>query len=205
MKVQDVQSTVSTVMANLRKAGAIDIENYERKLQNNSGVKEVLEDLLAEANAAIMFLNNNFKVTMRESPDLQIEFDGEVAYAEVKHFREKEQDLLDEKAMRESKDLVRVSDTATSEGYKPWEQISRVAIKKAVQGQYMQGASNLLVIETDSNAISGIYASTAINVYDEYASQAGDPRLHDLNAIILRECFLNQVAANLSIRRMLAR
>jgi hypothetical protein len=187
MKICDPHSMVPKIVAHLRETGAINVERYERKLRDNVGVQEIVEDLLAEAHAAIMFLRNNFKVTMRESPDLQIELDGEITYVEVKHFREKPQDLLDKRAMRESEGLVRVSNTAASQNYEPWEQIAMVAIKTATKGQYMQNAPNLLVIETDSNAISGIYLSTAINHYTEYASQTDDPRLHDLNAIILMD------------------
>jgi len=81
--------------------------------------------------------------------------------------------------------LVRVSNITESEGGEPWKQIADRAILAAEKNQYMQNAPNFLVIQTDSGAKSGIYLPTAINYYNEQASQRGDPRLYNLNGIIL--------------------
>ena len=181
MKIYDskaIDQVILDIVSNLKIAGVINVGVYEKKLQDNSLSKGNIEDLLAEARAALLFVNNEFKVTMRESPDLEVALNNEIAYAEVKHFRTKEQDRKDEKTMRETNGFVRVSNIAPSENSKPWEQIAGVAKKAAERDQYKQNAPNLLVIETDSNAISGIYLSTAINYYNDLASQSGDTRLY---------------------------
>ncbi len=43
---------------------------------------------------------------MREAPDLALEFNGEQLYAEVKHFRLKDQDLIDNAQMSEPGDIL---------------------------------------------------------------------------------------------------
>ena len=131
-----------------------------------------------------MFLHHGFKVTMRDSPDLYIQMFGEALYAEVKHFHEKQQDIIDEQKMRESDDLVMVGNTIPLEGSAPWEQVAQVAIKKAAQ--YMRDAPNILVIETDSNSVKGITLQTAVNIFDEKSRASGESSpLRRLNGFIL--------------------
>lgn len=178
-RIQNV--IVPQLIAELRKEGVAGLAEYERRLRNNAGETEVFKDLLLEADTALMFLHHGFKVALRESPDLRIECDGEVAYAEVKHFREKEQDRIDEKAMYESEDLVPVGMLVPTEGSEAWEQIANVAVRKA--NQYMEDAPNLLIIATSSNSVDGTILPTAVHLYDEQAS--GNPRLRRLNAFVL--------------------
>jgi len=87
-----------------------------------------------------MFLRNGWKVTLRESPDLQLGLQGDVIYAEVKRFCEKKQDRLNDRAMLDAPDdlLVPLDDPTQTEGRTAWEQIVDVAIKKA--SVYMEGA-----------------------------------------------------------------
>jgi len=128
---------------------------------------------------------HGFKVTIREKPDLRVELDDEVIYAEVKHFREKEQDRIDEKAMRESEDLVPVGNTVLLEGIAAWQQIADVAARKV--SQYMANAPNLLVIASDSRSVSGIKLPTAVNVYNEKVSESNDLCLRRLNGFMLMD------------------
>jgi hypothetical protein len=79
-------------VAQLRNAGAGGLDQYEARLRNNVGNPDKLADLFCEGLAALMFLYNAWQVTLRESPDLQLGLHGDVLYAEVKRFYEKEQD-----------------------------------------------------------------------------------------------------------------
>ncbi len=92
----DIDHAAST----LRLAGALDVDNYERKLRQNAPNRTQVINHLSEARVALMFLENGAQVTMRDSPDLEVEWRDENFYAEVKHFRRTQQDELDEVAMR---------------------------------------------------------------------------------------------------------
>ena len=130
-----------------------------------------------------MFLHNGFRVILRERPDLQLKLNEEVVYAEVKHFRRKEQDAIDEEAMRQASDLlVPIGDTTNTEGVPVWKQIANVAICKA--NQYMNGAPNVLVIESSSESLD-MMLETAVNEYDDHVLGSNDSRLRRLNAFIL--------------------
>ena len=98
-----------------------------------------------------MFSRHGFKVTIRDIPDLRIDWNDEVVYAEVTHFSEKKQDAIDEQTMQKSEDLVPTGILTPTEGYEAWEQIARVANRKA--GQYKEDAPNILVVATDSNSV----------------------------------------------------
>jgi hypothetical protein len=180
-----MSTNTTTLIAELRQLGVHGVDQYEQRLLDNASNPEVEGDLLFEGRAALAFARHGFKVTLRESPDLQLELNGEVLFAEVKHFREKEQDLLDEKAMLETEDvLVPYGDTIPTEGKSPWTQIVDVAIKKACQDQYVLGAPNILVIENSSPALE-LTLSTAIEDYDAEVVRSKDKRLRRLNTIVL--------------------
>lgn len=171
------------LIAELRKEGMAGLGGYERRLQDNAGNEEVFRDLLFEADAALMFSHHGFKVTIRERPDLRIDWNDEAVYAEVKHFREKEQDRTDEQTMQMSEDLVPIGILTPTEGCEAWEQIANVAIGKV--DQYKEDAPNILVVATDSNSVDGSILPTAVYLYDEKAND--DPRLHKLNAFMLMD------------------
>jgi len=174
---------MEALLSRLLEQGAENVEEYKQRLRNNAENQAVFEDLLLEGRAALMFLSNGFHVVFRESPDLQIKFGQEVAYAEVKHFKEKEQDGLDEEAMLEATDvLVRIGDLTETEGIPPWKQIANVAIRKSKQ--YMSNAPNVLIIESSSESLQ-LMAQSAVNEYDEIVAQSDDERLKRLNAIML--------------------
>jgi hypothetical protein len=180
-----VKDKIARLIALLRKEGINGLPDYEQRLVNNAGNVDVLTDLVFESSVALMFSRHSFKVTIREKPDLRVELDNEVIYAEVKHFREKEQDRIDEEAMRDSENLVPVGNTVLLEGIEAWQQIANVAVRKA--NQYMASAPNLLVIASDSNCISGIILSTAVNIYNEKVTESNDRRLRRLNGLILMD------------------
>ena len=180
-RVQNV--IIPHLIAELHKEGIAGLREYERRLRDNAGNKEVLGDLLFEADAALMFSRHGFKVTIRERPDLRIDWNDEAVYAEVKHFREKEQDKTDEQTMRRSEDLVPTGILTPTEGCEAWEQIAKVAIGKV--DQYKEDAPNILIIATDSNSVGGSILPTAVHVYDEQANR--DLRLHRLNAFMLMD------------------
>lgn len=181
-----IDHTVST----LRRAGAQDVDTYELKLRQNSGNPAQVRNHLSEALAALMFLGQGARVMMRESPDLRVEWCNELFYAEVKHFNKKEQDKRDEVALRNARGvLIPVGDTGLIEGRHAYQQISDVARKK--KAQYVDGAINVLVIETSSDAVGPIglvdvMAESAAHEYDDQLYETpSDLALRRLNGIIL--------------------
>src|SRR5579862_358171 len=142
----------------LRSNGALDVDAYELKLLNNSTNPAQVINHLSEARVALMFIGNGAKVRMRDSPDLMIEWLGELFYAEVKHFLRKEQDEIDERAEKDARGLfVTVGNTFPTEKKRPWEQISDVASKK--KNQYVDGATNILAIESSSESLEDMATS----------------------------------------------
>jgi len=188
MGTSSVLQYIDQLVAQLRSKGAVGVEQYKEKLKNNVKKIAVIDDLFFEGRAALLFLNNGFKVTLRDSPDLKIELDNEVVYAEVKHFREKEQDRRDEKAMSETRELlVEIGDTTATEGSAVWEQIAVVAITKV--DQYVMNAPNILIIESSSDSTSSTLSSAA-HEYNDRVRKTNDPRLRRLNALMLVNCCL---------------
>lgn len=186
MENSNILLYVDQLVAQLRNKNAIGVEQYEEKLKNNIKNIDILNDLLFEGRAALMLLSNRFKVTLRDRPDLKLESDNEVVYAEVKHFREKEQDRIDEKAMKETKDyLVPIGDTIETEGLAVWEQIVGVAIGKA--DQYIINAPNILIIESSSDS-TALTLSSAAHEYNDRVRKTNDQRLRKLNALMLVNC-----------------
>lgn len=174
---------ITRCLAQLRAEGATGLEQYEDKLRSNAKEPVVLSNMLFEGRAALMFLEHGFRVAMQDSPDLRIELDGEVVYVEVTHFLEKEQDRLDEKGMSETTGpLVPYGDTLELEGASPWDQLANVAKRKA--GQYVDGAANILVVESSSPSLE-LVLGTAVHVYDEELLKSDDLRLRRLGGIML--------------------
>lgn len=169
------------MITKLREEGIAGLPEYERRLRNNAGNTKVFKDLLFEADAALMFSRHGFKVTIRETPDLRVELDGEIAYAEVTHFSEKGQDQIDEQAMRDSDDLVPTGILTPTEESEAWEQLAKKALDKA--HQYKEDAPNILVIVTDSNSVDGFCLPTVVHLYNEQAFH--DPCLRRLSAFML--------------------
>jgi len=168
----------------LRKEGIAGLEEYERRLQDNAGNEKVFRDLLFEADAALMFSRHGFKVTIQERPDLRIDWNDEIVYAEVTHFSEKKQDRIDEQNMQRSEDLVPTGILTPTEGCEAWEQIVKVAIGKV--DQYKEDAPNILVVATDSDSVDGNILPTAVHLYNQEAARSpADSPLRRLNAFML--------------------
>jgi hypothetical protein len=174
-------SIIPHLIAELNKEKIAGLPEYEQRLRNNAGNEDVFRDLFLEADAAVMFRRHGFEVTMRDKPDLKIELDGEVVYAEVTHFRKKERDRVDELAMQDSEDLVPVGILTPTEGAEAWDQLACKAKRKATQ--YVEGAPNILVVKTSSNAMRGTILGTAVHVFNKWA--ANNDQLQRLNAFIL--------------------
>jgi len=174
---------IDGLIARLRTAGATGVDEYELKLRLNENCDSVLLDLHFEGRAALMFLAHQWKVHLREIPDLEMRFDGELLYAEVKHFRQKLQDVKDEEAMLAAgpDELVPYGDLGKAEGCQAWEQILDVAIKKAAQ--CIEGAPNILVIESSSISLE-LMATSGVHAIDE-ARQSGFPDLRRFSGIVL--------------------
>lgn len=179
-----VTRSIDKYVAQLKAKGIAGIDQYEQRLKDNAGNSAVLDDLFFEGRAALLFRHNGFTVTLQERPDLQIGLDNEIVYVEVKHFREKGQDRLDEQAMLEDTDLlVPIGDLSATEGVPAWRQIANVAICKV--DQYMDNAPNILIVESSSESLNLMAASAAHEYDDEVLRLTSDPRLRRLNAIIL--------------------
>jgi hypothetical protein len=124
---------------------------------------------------------------MRDSPDLKVEWLGAMFYAEVKHINRKEQDELDEVAMRSAHgEFVRVGDTYRIEKRHSYEQISDVARRK--RHQYIDGALNILVIDSSSESLgfADAMALSGVREYDEELRKTPhDSALRRLHGIML--------------------
>ncbi len=171
-------------IAQLRDAGVDGLAQYETRLRNNAANPDKLANLFCEGRAALMFLRNGWQVTLRESPDLQLGLHGDMLYAEVKRFYEKQQDRLNERAMSDATDdfLVRLDDPTETEGKTAWEQMVDVAISKVPV--YIEGAANILVVVSDSECLD-LMADSAVHEYDERALESDDLRRRRLNGIML--------------------
>lgn len=101
----------------------------------------------------------------------------------MKHFWRKEQDRLDEQAMLEAPDeLVPTGDLTTTERVAPWRQITNVTVRKRVQ--YVDGAPNILVVESSSESLEEM-ATSAVNEYNDEVLRANDALLLRVNGIML--------------------
>jgi hypothetical protein len=189
VQIRDVGQAIDFYVTRLRAAGARNVDAYEKTVRNNSGNESQVLNFLSEGITALMFLEHG-DVLMRDKPDLLVTLRGESFYAEVKHFNRKEQDDLDEEAERNAPELefVRVGDTVPKEGKTPWRQIADVAINK--ESSYIEGAVNLLVIHSDSDALYGMCESGANEFSDDMMSTPPDSHLRRLNGIMLINCLM---------------
>jgi len=117
-----------TLNHRLTELGVRGLDAYCAKLVANAGNPDVLGDLRSEAVAAMMFSTAGFTVEMRDRPDLWLTGFGQSFAAEVKHFRYKCQDSIDDVALQNHGDcLVEFGDTRLTEGYAAWDQVANVA------------------------------------------------------------------------------
>ena len=174
---------ITNMRISLEKAHVKGIPEYIKKLQDNSNSPN-FEDFRLEGKAALMFSKAGFCVTIQDSPDLSLKFNNEQFYAEVKHFRMKEQDTIDDAKMSEPGDeLVPYGDTVPLEGKPAWEQVYDVAKKKVKQ--YKEYAPNILVIESSSDCIDDLSKPTVIDRINEDVRSGKCPGFAKLNGILL--------------------
>jgi hypothetical protein len=169
----------------LRTAGARNVSEYEARLRQNAPSVPSLNDFLSEAIAALMLLDYGAEVTMQDRPDLAVTLKGERFYAEVKHFKRKRQDDLNDERERNSPpfEFVLLEDTTRTEGKSPYRQIADVAIKKAAQ--YHEGEINILIIDSDSETLHLMARSGAQEFSDDKERKPPNSPLHRLNGIML--------------------
>jgi hypothetical protein len=144
------------------------VDTYELKHRQNSPNPTQVINHLSEARVALMFLGNGAQVTMRDRPDLKIEWLGTTFYSEVKHINRKAQDELDEVAMRSTHGkLVPIADTSRIERRHPYEQLCDVAVKKS--SICIDAAVNILVVDSCSESMepAGAMAHSATRTFDE--------------------------------------
>ncbi len=149
-----VDQLIAEIERGLKEAGIRGVPQYIQRLRNNSGELKVFHDMIMEAWAALLLRGHNFAVEMRERPDLRIDCPNGGVYAEVTHFRRKDQDKIDDERTRAPGDmLVHVGNTVPSEGVESWCQVVQVAERKAKQ--YPDDASTVLVIASSSDFCVG--------------------------------------------------
>ena len=181
---------ITSMYISLEKAHVKGVPEYIEKLRANANNSENFADFYLEGRAAIMFSQAGLDVTLRDAPDLALKFNNEQFYAEVKHFREKEQDKIDAAKMSEPGDLlVPYGDTVPLQGKHAWEQVYDVAKKKI--GQYKEYAPNILVVESSSTSIEDTEIETAINMIDEDVRYGKCPGFAKLNGILLTSDWIN--------------
>jgi len=172
---------ITNMRTSLEKAHVLGIPEYIKNLQ---AISDSLEDFRLEGEAAIMFSKAGFSVNMQDSPDLALKYNNEQLYAEVKHFRTKEQDRIDDIRMSEPGDeLVPYGDTFPSQGRHAWEQIYDVAKKKITQ--YKEHAPNILVIESSSTSIGDTEIPTAVDMINKDVRSGKCLEFAKLNGILL--------------------
>jgi len=171
----------------LEMEGAEAVAIYRDKLSANIWNEAVYQDFVYEGNAAFTFLRASFHITMRESPDLAVMWGSSMLYAEVKHFRWKGEDEIDEHLLGEAVKagyLVSYGDTVPSEDSAPWEQVLAVAKRKTPQ--YREGSPNVLVIASSSTyAIDDAIMPTAVTMINETCRTPAGSGLRKLNGLLL--------------------
>ena len=179
-----MQMDTDTLNHRLTELGVRGVDAYCAKLVANAGNPDVLGDLRSEAAAAMMFTTAGFTVDMRDRPDLWLTGFGQSFAAEVKHFRYKSQDSVDDVALRNHGDyLVEFGDTRLTEGYAAWDQVANVARRKVAQ--FTGRVPYLLVIQSSSlHCIDDLVVRTAANILDEEISADAHAPLSALSGIV---------------------
>jgi hypothetical protein len=184
-KEREMDDIITRMRISLEKAHVEGISEYIKNLLANSK-SEHFEDFLLEGRAALMFSQAGCKVAIRESPDLALKFNNEQFYAEVKHFREKNQDKSDAVRMSgldDEDELEPYGETFSLEGKHACEQVHEVAIKKL--NQYEEHAPNILVIESSSTCIEDTEIHSVIDMINEDVRSGKRTGLAKLNGILL--------------------
>lgn len=179
------KTNIDTHCSKLKRDQIQAVNTYRCRLEANQSNYEKFNDLIFEGWAADMLQLNGFRVTFRESPDLSIRHSAVQFFAEVKHFRTKEQDRIDQENMNRSRErLVTIGDTSATEGLPAWEQV--VAVCKRKIPQYIEDVPNILIIGSSSgHCIDDAIMPTAINVLGECIQRGNNEGLMKLNGLML--------------------
>jgi len=181
---------ITNMRISLEKAHVQNVPEYIKNLQ---AISDSLEDFRLKGKAALMFARTGCSVTIRkraEPPDLALKFNNEQFYAEVKHFREKEQDRIDAARMSEPGDYLEpYGDTFPLEGKHAWEQVYDVAKDKIEK--YKEHAPYILVIESSSTSIEHTEIDTAIDTINQDVRSGKYPGFPKLNGILLASDWYN--------------
>jgi len=175
---------ITNMRISLEKAHVQGVPEYIKNLQ---AIADSFKDFRLEGKAALMFAKAGCIVTIRkraEPPDLVLKFNDEQFYAEVKHFREKEQDKIDAAKMSEPGDYLEpYGDTFPLEGKHAWEQVYDVTKDKIEK--YKEHAPYILVIESSSTSVEDTEIPTAIDTINEDVRYSKYPGFAKLNGILL--------------------
>ncbi len=181
----EIDTLIEVIEKDLVRVGGKNVLFYTDKLRTNSKNVDRLEDLLFEGRIAFLLLSHEFKVEMRESPDLAVVWENNEFFVEVKHFRTKVQDRVDQQRMDEADDLlVSYGNTVPLEKFAPWDQVAMVAEQKVKQ--YIASAPNILAIGSSSyHCIDDAIMPTAINIIEGKIDSGECRALEKLNGILL--------------------
>lgn len=166
-------NSVREWIAALRQLGAREVDQYEQKLVSFGPNDQKVFEMLSEARTALMFLRNGWSVTMRDRPDLYLEYNKHPLYAEIKHFNVKGTDKRDGEAMAAAGEFefVQVGSVFDDEGQHPWQQMCSRAIHKVPQ--YADGYPNLLVFVSYGDCLD-LMLESAANEFDDEVRKGGE-------------------------------
>jgi len=191
MKVKEMDDIITNMCISLEKAHVQGVPEYIKNLQ---AISDSFKDFRLEGKAALVFAKAGCSLTIRkraEPPDLVLKFNDEQFYAEVKHFREKEQDKIDAAKMSDPNCcvdefgpyLMPYGDTFPLEGKHAWEQVYDVTKDKIEK--YKEHAPYILAIESSSTSVEDTEMPTAIDTINEDVRYGKCPGFAKLNGILL--------------------
>ncbi|MGO9228422.1 MAG: hypothetical protein ACLQKA_04300 [Bryobacteraceae bacterium] len=179
--------TIDQFCSKLRGASIQGVDFYERRLCDNEGDLERIEDFACEGYVALAFAKHDWAITMRESPDLEGRLGGIYLGIEVKHFRYKPtHDPIEDAALRSwGETLARIPMLSETEGREDaWDQMFRFAKKNA--HQYVDGEFNAVFFWCSTQAHFDATLTTAVNIYDEAIQEPScDPGMMNLTAMMM--------------------
>lgn len=162
----------------LTQNAVLGVQDYIPKLQNNLNNQDQFEDLLYEGYAALLFSAHGFSVKMQDSPDLSLQLSDDQFLSEVKRFRRKTQDAIDQKRMQRANHLlVRYGNPEA------WGQVFNDIREKS---QEYRGEYPFIVVLASSSqhCIEDCEVQTAANYAKEPSTRKYNPELERLNGIL---------------------
>jgi len=183
--MDDMQRRIADIETRLRESSVGGVDDYVRKLRASVANADNFEDLFFEGQAALVLAGNGFGVEMRDSPDLAVQYQGHQFFAEVKHFREKEQDKLDDRRLDEEAGPTGRSvacGNIAEGGVAPWQQVRDVLLRKT--RQYDEDTPFVIMIMSSSrNCVEEAQVQTAKNRIDDAVCN-GDSELSRLSGVV---------------------